>query len=92
MRARYGKTAIANPTLADIMTEKYIILYQNLESWNDYKRTCLPVMHPARGKTVIPGRLYYGQTEEQTNPNTPPSSQQNLATVRNANDPAACPP
>ena len=92
VRARYGKTAIANPTLADIMTEKYIILYQNLESWNDYKRTCLPTMHPARGKTVIPGRLYYGQTEEQTNPNTPASSAQNLTTVRNANDPAACPP
>lgn len=92
VRAEYGKPAIATPTLADIMTEKYIALYQNLEVWNDYKRTCLPVMHPARGKAVIPGRIYYGQTEEQTNPNTPPSDSQNLFTVRNANDPNPCPP
>ena len=92
VRAEYGKPAILTPTLNDIMTEKYIDLYQNLEVWNDYKRTCLPVMHPARGKAVIPGRLYYGQTEEQTNPNTPSSDQQNLFTVRNANDPNACPP
>lgn len=92
VRARYGKGAIATPTLADIMNEKYIVLYQNLEAWNDYKRTCLPVMHPARGKANIPGRLYYGQTEEQTNSNTPPSEDQNLFTVRNANDPNACPP
>jgi starch-binding outer membrane protein, SusD/RagB family len=92
VRAETGKAAIAAPTLADIMNEKYIALYQNLEVFNDYKRTCLPVMHPARGKALIPGRLYYGQTEEQTNPNTPRSDQQNLFTVRNANDPAACPP
>jgi len=92
VRAEYGKTAIPTPTLADIMNEKYIALYQNLEVWNDYKRTCLPVMHPARSKAVIPGRLFYGQTEEQTNPNTPSSDTQNLFTVRNANDPNACPP
>jgi hypothetical protein len=92
VRAEYGKPAIVTPTLADIMNEKYIALFQNIEVWNDYKRTCLPTMHPARSKTVIPGRLYYGQTEEQTNPNTPKSDQQNLFTVRNANDPAACPP
>jgi hypothetical protein len=92
VRTAHGKSAIATPTLADIMNEKYITLYQNLEAWNDYKRTCLPVMHPARGKAVIPGRLYYGQTEEQTNPNTPSSDQQNLFTVRNTNDPNACPP
>jgi hypothetical protein len=92
VRAEYGKAAIATPTLNDIMTEKYIALYQNLEVWNDYKRTCLPVMHPARSKQVIPGRLYYGQTEEQTNPNTPSSDTQNLFTVRNPNDPNACAP
>jgi hypothetical protein len=92
VRAAHGKAAITTPTLADIISEKYIALYQNLETWNDYKRTCLPVMHPARGKAVIPGRLLYGQTEEQTNPNTPASEQQNLFTVRNANDPNACAP
>ena len=92
VRAQYGKPAIAAPTLNDIMTEKYIALFQNREVWNDYKRTCLPVLHPARNKTVIPGRVYYGITEEQTNPNTPPSSAQSLTTVRNPNDPNACPP
>jgi hypothetical protein len=94
VRARYNKPAISSAalTLANIMQEKYIILFQNIEAWNDYKRTCLPTLHPARGKTVIPGRVYYGETEEQTNSHTPPASQQDLRTVRNANDPAACPP
>jgi starch-binding outer membrane protein, SusD/RagB family len=90
VRARFGKAAIAKPTLNDIMTEKYIALFQNPESWNDYKRTCLPALKPARGKSRIPGRIYYGLTEEQTNPNTPASGAQNLFTVRNANDPNAC--
>ena len=26
------------------MTEKYIALFQNIEVWNDYKRTCLPAL------------------------------------------------
>ena len=92
VRARYGKPSISSTalTLNDIMTEKYIALYQNPESWNDYKRTCLPALKPARGKARIPGRLYYGQTEEQTNSNTPSSNTQNLFTFRNANDPNAC--
>lgn len=90
VRARYSKAAIASPTLNDIMTEKYIALFQNPEVWNDYKRTCLPVLKPASGKTRIPGRLFYGATEEQTNPNTPPSGNQNLFSVRNANDPTGC--
>jgi starch-binding outer membrane protein, SusD/RagB family len=90
VRTRYSKPTIASPTLNDIMTEKYIALYQNPEVWNDYKRTCLPALKPARGKSRIPGRLFYGSTEEQTNPNTPSSNDQNLFTVRNANDPNSC--
>lgn len=90
VRARYAKPAIATPTLNDIMTEKYIALFQNVETWNDYKRTCLPVLKPSRGKARIPGRLFYGQTEEQTNPHTPSADAQNLFTVRNWNDPNAC--
>ena len=92
VRGLHGKTPRGSVTLNDIMTEKYILLYQNPEVWNDYKRTCLPVLHPAKDKTVIPGRIYYGETEEQTNQNTPASSAQTLSTVRNPNDPAACPP
>jgi hypothetical protein len=92
VRALHGKTPKVVVTLNDIMSEKYILLFQNLEVWNDYKRTCLPVLHPAKDKAVIPGRLFYGETEEQTNPNTPASSEQTLSTVRNPNDPNACPP
>jgi hypothetical protein len=90
VRARYGKAAIAAPTLTDIMTEKYIALFQNIESWNDIKRTCIPALKPALGRTVVPGRIPYGTTELQTNENAatdPPT----LITGRNANDPAACP-
>jgi hypothetical protein len=91
-RTRVGKPTIAAAalTLNDIMTEKYIVLFQNPEVWNDYKRTCLPALKPASGRSRIPGRIYYGQTEEQTNSNTPASSAQNLFTFRNANDPTAC--
>lgn len=76
---------IAGPvTLADIMTEKYITLFQNIEYWNDYKRTCLPALTPAAGKAEVPGRLLYGTTERQTNPNVPDDP------VRNWNDPQGC--
>lgn len=89
VRTARGK-GIVVASLQTIMEEKYIALFQNIEVWNDWKRTCFPVLTPALGKTRIPGRLYYGQTEEQTNPNTPPSSAQNLFTVRNPNDPNPC--
>ena len=86
----------ASITLADIMTEKYIHMFGNIEAWNDYKRTCLPALTPAAGNNRIPGRLFYGDTEEQTNSNTPASSTQNLtgatAASRNDNDPASCQP
>jgi hypothetical protein len=91
-RTHVGKPTISSGalTLNDIMTEKYITLFQNPEVWNDYKRTCLPALKPARGRSRIPGRIYYGITEEQTNSNTPTSAAQNLFTVRNANDPNGC--
>jgi hypothetical protein len=87
VRAKYGKP-VKVATLQSIMEEKYINLFQNVESWNDYKRTCLPALVPVSG-TVVPGRLLYGTTEKQTNPNIP--AEQSLAAARNANDPAACP-
>jgi starch-binding outer membrane protein, SusD/RagB family len=90
VRAAHGKGVVV-ATLQSIMEEKYISLFQNLEVWNDWKRTCLPQLTPAFGKTAIPGRLYYGQTEEQTNRlNTPSSAEQNLFTVFNPNDPNRC--
>ena len=94
VRALHGKAALGAVTLNDIMTEKYILLFGNYEAWNDFKRTCLPARTPAAGNARIPGRLFYGDTEEQTNGNTPASTTQNLtgaaATFRNDNDPNAC--
>jgi hypothetical protein len=80
-------------TLQSIMEEKYISLFMSIEVWNDWKRTCLPTLHPALGQPNILGRVFYGSTEEQTNPNTPSAAAQ-LATngFRNPNDPAGCPP
>jgi hypothetical protein len=91
VRARYNKTAKTTVTLADIMNEKYMTLFQNVEVWNDWKRTCLPVLRPARSKAAIPGRIIYGQTEEQTNANFPQASQTPVTSVRNTNDPQGCP-
>jgi hypothetical protein len=90
VRARFAKAAIAVPTLTDIMNEKYILTFQNLEAWSDYRRTCIPALKPATGKLAIPARLYYGSTEAQTNSNTPSFVDQQ-ASPRNENDPNACP-
>ena len=82
-------TAIAGLTgaalLAEIMDQKYIALFLNMEAYNDYKRTCLPaITERSRG---MPGRLFYGQDERQANTNMPEPGQQ---PIRNDNDPAAC--
>jgi hypothetical protein len=71
--------------LHDIMIEKWITLFQNMESWNDYKRTCVPNLDPAGTATAIPGRIFYAFSERNTNPNiAAPEAQP----ARNANDPA----
>lgn len=88
VRAAHGKGVVA-ATLANIMTEKYITNFQNVETWNDWKRTCLPALVPARNKTAVPGRFYYGETEMQTNDNAPTTAE-NLFTTRNWNDPNGC--
>lgn len=81
-------------TLQNIMEEKYVTNFLNIEVWNDYKRTCLPALAPAAppggtapGTQPIPGRLPYGLTEINANPNTPNVS----PTGRNDNDPQPCP-
>jgi hypothetical protein len=88
-------------TLQNIMEEKYVTLYLNPEVWSDFKRTCLPSLAPApaAGQTVpqsvpIPGRLPYGQTEVNANPNVPKVSSAGVAvtsTSLNPNQPTACP-
>ncbi len=86
--------------LDSIMTEKYVALFQNIEVWNDYRRTCLPALTPyltANGAlpaygNKVPGRFYYGANERNTNTNIPaPSTQLGTNGFRNRNDPAACP-
>jgi hypothetical protein len=81
-------------TLENIMEEKYEALFLNIEVWNDYKRTCLPPLAPAPppgsnapGTGPIAGRLPYGISEINANPNTP-----NVPpTGQNPNDPNPCP-
>jgi starch-binding outer membrane protein, SusD/RagB family len=90
-RASFSLPAATSVTLATVMTEKYIALFQNVEAWADYKRTCLPALKPAAGETEIPGRFYYGQSEQNANPNTPSAGDQLAKNgFRNTNDPAAC--
>jgi SusD/RagB-like outer membrane lipoprotein len=90
VRTAHGKGSVP-ATLQAVMEEKYISLFQNIEVWSDWRRTCLPALRPAAGRPAVPGRLPYAQSEEQTNHHTPPSSEQNLFTVRNPNDPNGCP-
>jgi hypothetical protein len=90
VRASVGLPALAGPaTLAMVMEEKYVALFQNIEAWNDYKRTCHPALLPAGAPvaTEIPGRLPYGLAERQNNRNVPlPNAQP----PRNWNDPNPC--
>lgn len=89
-RASQGVPAWAGGaiTLNDIITEKYIADFQEIEVWNDWKRTCLPAL-VAAAPTGIPGRLLYGlSAERNANPNIPPPDQQ---PARNWDQPNACP-
>jgi hypothetical protein len=84
-RAAQGLGPIAVTGLATIMTEKYIALFENLEVWNDYKRTCIPVLTPAAGASAIPARLAYPLSERNANPSIADPGPQ-----RNWNDPNGC--
>ena len=85
----YTLAAAGSATLSSIMTEKYIVLFQNIETWNDYKRTCIPALTPINPliNPVIPGRLLYPVGERQTNTNVPAVAAQ---PPRNWNDPNSC--
>ena len=96
VRASIGLASVP-ATLNSIMEEKYVALFQNIEVWNDYKRTCYPPI--TAFSTVIysdkiPGRLFYSTVEENANPNVPDESEQLAAGglgFRNPNDPNPCP-
>src|SRR5205807_670880 len=103
-RAVPGLSALVGITgaalLDSIITEKYVALFQNIEVWNDYRRTCIPALTPfltANGanpifRNKIPGRLYYSGSEMNVNPHIPdPTTQLNTNGFRNPNDTADCP-
>ena len=84
-RTAQGLTPLGTADLPTIMTEKYIALFQNMEVWNDYKRTCLPALTPATGASQIPVRLVYPLSERKANP-----SISGPGPARNWNDPNPC--
>jgi hypothetical protein len=95
VRASVGLPSAPVTSLASVMEEKYIALFQNIEVFNDYKRTCYPTVTPVAHSIfngVVPGRIFYAQSETNVNPNAPSVSQQ-LGTngFRNDNDPNPCP-
>ena len=93
--------SIPPASLKNIIEEKYVTLFLNPEAWNDYKRTCLPALAPAApansttpATSPIPGRIPYGQTEINANPNTPSTNSAGIPvtpTGQNPNDPNPCP-
>ena len=74
-----------NALLGEILTEKYIALYQTIEPFNDYKRTCFPNLASNVEGQIIPARLFYDVSEVQTNTSLKKANEQPR---RNANDPA----
>jgi hypothetical protein len=74
------------PLFEQIMEEKYICLFLNIEVWNDWKRTDLPVLTPYTG-CQIPRAFYYSDDERNTNPNIPDQSA-TAWELRNDNDPS----
>jgi hypothetical protein len=96
VRTAVGMAPLAVVTFADVMLEKYIAQFQNIDVWNDYKRTCIPTLARYQTAAEIPGRLPYGSAERTANPNLPlptayPALTTGSAPLRNWNDPNACP-
>jgi len=82
-------TASGTVTLQQVITEKYIAdFFNGFETWEDWKRTCLPAITPAPGTAGIPGRILYPlSTERNANSNIPaPNAQPAL----NWDTPTAC--
>ncbi len=96
VRVAVGMPALGAVTFQDVMLEKYIAMFQNIDTWNDYKRTCIPLVKPYLANPEVPGRLPYGSAERSNNPNLPlpsafPTGTTGVSFQRNWNDPNACP-
>ena len=95
VRTAVGIPALGNVSFTDVMTEKYIAMYQNIDVWSDYKRTCIPAVTPFGTATEVLGRLPYGSAERTSNPHIPlpsayPAGTTGSSRVRNWNDPNPC--
>jgi hypothetical protein len=63
-------------TLEQIMVEKWIAQFQNIDAYSDWRRTCFPRLgpggpNPAAPVAAVPSRFPYGNTERLQNPNIP---------------------
>ncbi len=71
--AAYIAQTSVNPatlTLEDIITQKWLAMYTDPESFSDWRRTGFPALTPNNG-VAIPTRFLYPQTEIELNSNTP---------------------
>jgi len=96
VRTAVGLAVLPTVTFQDVMLEKYIAMFQNVDVWSDFKRTCIPTLAKFGAATEVPGRLPYSSTERSANPNIPlpsayPAGTTGVAPLRNWNDPNACP-
>lgn len=62
-----------NIGLEEIMTQKYIALWTEPESFSDWRRTSIPFLQPNSG-SEIPRRFNYAQSELDLNSNIPQTS------------------
>jgi hypothetical protein len=95
VRTAVGLPALAAATFVDVMTEKYIAMFQNIDVWADYKRTCIPTLTPNGAAPEVLGRMPYGSAERTANANIPlpsnyPTGTTGASPVRNWNDPNPC--
>ncbi len=66
----------ADATLENIITEKWLALFGQIEVYNDYRRTGYPALTPNPNGVVstIPARYTYPSDERNANPNMPSAS------------------
>ena len=68
--AQYANDSSSTITLDKIMTQKYVAMYSNPESWTDWRRTNIPNLTPTDG-VAIPRSFWYPESEVNYNSNTP---------------------
>jgi len=72
---------VGNLTLETVMTQKYIAMYLQQETYSDWRRTGIPSLTPVSG-TAIPVRWNYSANEYLFNANSPDETAINIYTDR----------